>query len=127
MKFWLLAVILPGIYAFTDSMWVSDSILEREKEEDLEQFGEVMIKSISADGERVIVSVIPADSEDKNLHRQTLELCPAMVHVNTSGEAENTPKRLLQEAFNEGKRVRVQYDGTIERCISQVQLSSQSI
>lgn len=120
MKFWLLAVVIPGAFAFTDSVWQNE-------EEEAESFGEVIIKSFSDDGQRVTVSVLPVGASGASLDRETLELCPAMVQAQASSEAPTTPKSLLQHAFDRGQRVRVQYDGTFKRCISEVQASVKSI
>lgn len=120
MKFWLLALILPGVYALTDSFLNS-------KANDVDQFGEVMIKSFFDDGERVTVSVIPVNSEGELAEQETLDLCPTMARVEASEENEITPKGMLQKAFNHGQRIRVQYDGHFRRCISAVQLTAKSI
>lgn len=120
MKFWLLALLLPGVYALTDSFLNSEA-------NGIDQFGEVMIKSIFDDGERVTVSVIPVNPEGKEAEQETLDLCPTMARVEASDENDVTPKGLLQKAFNQGRRIRVQYDGHFQRCISAVQLTAQSI
>lgn len=121
MKFWLLALILPGVYALTDSVVNSET-------SEVDQFGEVMVKSIFDDGDRVTVSVVPVNPKGEETERETLDLCPAMARVEASDESnEITPKGLLQRAFNKGQRVRVQYDGHFQRCISAVQLTAQSI
>lgn len=114
MKFWFFAVFLPGAFAFTEALMDREPSLEH---------GEVLIKSISSDGPRVIVSTLQLEPEGS--HKETLELCPALVHIENDNP-ESDPVAMLQEAFATGRLIQLDYRGRFNRCISAVHLVSRS-
>jgi|FLYM01.1.fsa_nt_gi hypothetical protein len=102
MKFWFLAIMLPGLFAVTDSVW---------EEPEASPFKEVVVKSISDDGHRIVVTVRQVETESL---RETYPLC----------SSHPDHKATLQQAFDQGKSVSLEFEGRFSRCISQVHFVS---
>ena len=114
MKFWFLAIFLPGAFAFTDSVWES----AKEKQHS----ANVVVKGISSDGDRVTVTIIPQDSDSENQARETVEMCSLWQGGDAHNLSESERMNLIRQAFAEGRTVKVQFNGNFNRCISKVTL-----
>lgn len=114
MKFWILAVFLPGAFAFTDSVWES----AKEKQHS----AHVVVKGISADGDRITLTVISQDPDSANPTREVVEMCSLWQGGDAHNLSETERMNLVRQAFAEGKTVKVQYNGNFNRCISKVTL-----
>ncbi len=120
MKFWFFALLLPGVYAFTDSML--------ERGEDSDQLMNVLVKGIADDGQRVRVSVMPVSDVEGASQRETVELCSNLYQpVPFDSEEDLTAKGILKRALEKGQEVRVQYQGSFSRCIAEIQMPQAEI
>lgn len=102
MKFWILALTLPGLYAVTESMWKSSGE---------EEYNQVFVKSICDDGRRTLVTVRGMVEEDQS--RKTFQLCAS---------SSDEDRSQLQMAFERGDLVSLQFEGQFSRCISKANI-----
>lgn len=121
MKFWLIAILAPGVMAIGESVWEQPSVWDQAE---TKQHGKVvLIKGIAVDGDSVTVTVVSADKDSDSQFRETVKLCSQ----NSGGfvtAGDLAKSDLIQQAFNEGKSIQVQFSGSFNRCISKVSSSA---
>lgn len=113
MKFWLFAVLMPSMFALSESVW--DQVASKQHSK------EVLVKSISVDGQNILVTVVDAAADSSSAQRETVSLCGyASDDIQTNASALKAD--LIQQAFTQGHPITVQFSGAFNRCISKVHL-----
>jgi len=116
MKFIVFALLVPSVFALTESVFDEnkrDSYSTR-----------AVVKTFQVDNDIVRVSILNLGTEDESPSRETYELCSQFRSTGGDGNSlsELTRMQTIQQAFGEGRVVRINFNGLFDRCIERVVL-----